>query len=140
MVRHLPGPRHGETHAARPPRHTLRYLVVDPGPVLADRIATRVDRMLADGWRDEVAALSERVPDEATAWKASGYEALRRHLRGELTLEEARALIVIETRQYAKRQRTWFRHQLLEGDVTRHDPTAPGSADRLRAWWEGGAA
>lgn len=88
------------------------YEVVDPGPVLRDHIATRVDQMLANGWLDEVAALMQSVPPDAIAWKASGYRVMRRHLEGEYSLAHARERAIIETRQYAKRQRTWFRHQL----------------------------
>ena len=121
--------------AARPPRVALRYLVVDPGPALADRIERRTDAMLAAGWVDEVRALAAAVPPAAAAWKASGYEALRRHVAGELTLDEARALIVIETRQYAKRQRTWFRHQLPAAAVCRVDPAAPDAEAVAEGWW-----
>lgn len=88
------------------------YEVVDPGPSLRDHIETRVDQMLAAGWLDEVRALMEAVPADAIAWKACGYRVLRRHIEGEYSLEYARERTIIETRQYAKRQRTWFRHQL----------------------------
>jgi tRNA dimethylallyltransferase len=125
------------TRTARPPRHTLRYLVVDPGPLLAERIAARTDAMLAAGWVDEVRVLMARVPEEAIAWKASGYEAVRRHVRGELTLAEARELVVIETRQYAKRQRTWFRHQLPPSTVVRVNPDDPEADAIADAWWHG---
>jgi tRNA dimethylallyltransferase len=46
--------------------------------------------------------------------------------------------VVIETRQYAKRQRTWFRHQLPGEAVTRVDPLAPGALDEALAWWDAG--
>lgn len=88
------------------------YEVIDPGPVLRDRIVMRIDRMLADGWLDEVARLMESVPADAIAWKASGYRVMRAHVEGALSLEQARERAIIQTRQYAKRQRTWFRHQL----------------------------
>ena len=123
-------------HAARPARHVLRYLVVDPGPVLAERIARRVDAMLRAGWLAEVAALTDTVPADAIAWKSSGYDALRRHLRGELSLAEARELVLIETRQYAKRQRTWFRHQLAASAVLRVDPDDPRADEVVLAWWQ----
>jgi tRNA dimethylallyltransferase len=42
---------------------------------------------------------------------------------------------VIDTRQYAKRQRTWFRHQLEGEDVTLLDPLAPDALARAAAWW-----
>jgi tRNA A37 N6-isopentenylltransferase MiaA len=91
---------------------TPEYEIVDPGPVLGDRIAVRIDRMLEDGWLAEVAGLMDSVPHDAIAWKASGYRVMRGHLEGEYSLDHARERAIIETRQYAKRQRTWFRHQL----------------------------
>ena len=96
------------------PGFTLRpeYEIVDPGPALRDHIATRVDQMLEAGWLDEVRALMETVPHDAIAWKACGYRVMRGHLEGEYSLAHARERAIIETRQYAKRQRTWFRHQL----------------------------
>ena len=135
----LTGERISAWHArsARPPRHAVRYLVVDPGPVLAARIAARVDAMLAAGWLDEVRALAARVPPGAPAWNAAGYEVLRRHAAGELTLAAARERVVIETRQYAKRQRTWFRHQLPAASVWHVNPDAPGALDAALAWWRG---
>jgi tRNA dimethylallyltransferase len=53
---------------------------------------------------------------------------------GEITAEAARTQVIIDTRQYVKRQRTWFRHQLPDQDVTRLDPTAPEFASSLAAW------
>jgi tRNA A37 N6-isopentenylltransferase MiaA len=88
------------------------YEIVDPGPALRDYIAHRVDQMLAAGWLDEVARLMRSVPADAIAWKACGYRIMRGHLQGEYSLDYARERTIIETRQYAKRQRTWFRHQL----------------------------
>ncbi|HUQ45818.1 MAG TPA: tRNA dimethylallyltransferase, partial [Gemmatimonadaceae bacterium] len=137
----LTGRRMSDLHrdAARPPRWRARYLLVDPGDLLAPRIEARARSMMGD-WRAEVRALMRDVPEDAPAWNASGYRAIRLLERGELTYDDALETVIIETRQYAKRQRTWFRHQLPEGDVTRHDPAAPGALDRLRAWWEGGDA
>jgi len=50
---------------------------------------------------------------------------------------EQLARVIIETRQYAKRQRTWFRHQLPKGDVTVVDPTDAGCLETAERWWEG---
>ena len=123
----------------RPARFAVRYLVVDPGPVLAGRIEARVDRMLAAGWLDEVRALAGRVPDDAPAWQSTGYDAWRAHLAGALPFAEARRRVVVATRQYAKRQRTWFRHQLHGAPVVRLNPDAPGAVDAALAWWHGAA-
>ncbi len=122
------------------PRWRARYLVVDPGPALAARIADRTRGMFHAGWVDEVRALRRVVPDEAPAWNASGYETVRELESGGITRAEAEERVVIETRQYAKRQRTWFRHQLAEQDVVRLDPGAPDAHERLRAWWDGAGA
>jgi tRNA dimethylallyltransferase len=114
----------------------VRYLVVDPGPVLAERIRQRVLMMLEGGWISEVEALMAQVPSSAPAWMASGYDAVRRHVRGALSLDAAREQIVIETRQYAKRQRTWCRHQLSDGPVTHVSPDDPLALERVIDWWQ----
>lgn len=121
---------------ARPPRRTARYLLVDPGPVLADRIAARYDAIVAD-WLDEVRRLVATVPGGAPAWNATGYGALRQQSTGEIGADEARRRVIVETRQYAKRQRTWFRHQLPAERVTPLDPTAPDWAERAERWFRG---
>ena len=133
----LTGRRLSDLHAvrARPSRHRLRYLVVDPGPPLAERIARRVRAMLDGGWLDEVRALAVRVPAEAPAWQGTGYAELRRHLAGELALDDAVGRTIIDTRQYAKRQRTWFRHQLPPADVVRVNPDDPRCDAEVEAWW-----
>lgn len=121
----------------RPPVMTARYLVLDPGPALATSIPTRVDRMLADGWLDEVRSLAGRVALVARAWTATGYDVLRRVVTGELSLERGRDLVIVATRQYAKRQRTWFRHQLTSERVLRLDPRGPDAYDIAVRWFEG---
>ena len=79
------------------------------------------------------------VPADAPAWNASGYRVVRELEQGMLSPEAAMERVLIETRQYAKRQRTWFRHQLAGQDVTRLDPHAADFAEALLAWWRGGA-
>jgi len=44
--------------------------------------------------------------------------------------------VIIETRQYAKRQRTWFRHQLPAAQVTPLNPDAPNALELALAWWD----
>jgi tRNA dimethylallyltransferase len=79
------------------------------------RIDARFDTMLAAGALDEVAALAARKLDPLLpAMKAHGVPVLIRHLNGEITLEEAAEIGRADTRHYAKRQFTWFRHQLPE--------------------------
>jgi tRNA dimethylallyltransferase len=80
---------------------------------LLRRIGARFDAILAAGALDEVRALAERNLDrELPAMKAHGVPWLIRHLRGEISLPDAAEAAKRETRQYTKRQLTWFRHQL----------------------------
>jgi len=111
------------------------YLLVDPMNSLHRQIETRFDQMIERGWLDEVKHLDETIPETAPAWKASGYVALRDVVRGLSVLENARDRVIIETRQYAKRQRTWFRHQLLPARVTRLDPESSHAAALADSWW-----
>ena len=68
--------------------------------------------MLAAGWLDEVRRLLDSgFTAESPAMRAIGYRELVAHLAGEITLDEAREAALRATRQYAKRQLTWFRHQ-----------------------------
>ncbi|MEO7995417.1 MAG: tRNA (adenosine(37)-N6)-dimethylallyltransferase MiaA, partial [bacterium] len=80
---------------------------------LEARIVDRVDAMLADGWLEEVRALHalREWPSAAPALTGIGYAELAEVLRGARTLEAARKRIIIRTRQYAKRQLTWWRAQ-----------------------------
>jgi tRNA dimethylallyltransferase len=92
--------------------------------------------MLRAGWADEVSELVRTVPADAPAWKASGYRVMREHVEGRLDLSSARERIIIETRQYAKRQRTWFRHQLPRAAVTQLNPDDARAETLAREWWE----
>lgn len=122
-------------HAHRPARWRPRYLVVDPGASLGARIAGRAAAMLDQGWPEEVRGLLDRVPDDAPAWNAAGYAAVRAFVRGEATRPATLERVTVETRQYAKRQRTWFRHQLGEAPVLRVNPDDPAAWDVVRQWW-----
>jgi tRNA dimethylallyltransferase len=132
----LTGVRLSEHHVerARAPDFVPSYLLVDPGAELATRIATRASAMLDSGWSDEVRRLIETVPAEAPAWKATGYEIVQAFVRGEVDRVAALERVIIETRQYAKRQRTWFRHQLEADRVQRLVPTAPGWQESVDRW------
>ena len=90
------------------------FLEIDRDTLYA-RIDARFDVMLDAGALDEVAALRDRQLDPMLpAMKAHGVPALIRHLNGEISREEAAVIGRADTRHYAKRQFTWFRHQLPE--------------------------
>jgi tRNA dimethylallyltransferase len=97
-----------------PGEFSALFLAPDRDQLYA-RIDARYDGMLAAGALEEVAALAARHLDPLLpAMKAHGVPALIRHLSREITREEAAAIGRANTRQYAKRQFTWFRHQLPE--------------------------
>ena len=136
----LTGRRLSDAHTGRSETSgiRMRYLVVDPGrDLLRERIAHRTDAMLQAGWVDEVRALAATVPADAAAWKSTGYRHLRDHVDGAMSLAEARERVVVDTRQYAKRQRTWFRHQLPLRVTTHIHPDDTDLDSRLDAWWSG---
>jgi len=91
--------------------------------------------MFAGGWVEEVKRLIAELPEDAPAWNATGYRSVRDYARGAIDLPQARQRVLIETRQYAKRQRTWLRHQLDERFVTRVNPRDPSCQAVVERWW-----
>lgn len=74
------------------------------------RIERRVDRMFRDGIREEAhRLLAAGIPADAPPFRALGYRRVLAHLQGAISIDEARRLTKQDTRQYAKRQLTWFR-------------------------------
>ena len=105
--------------AAAPPlvdAASAQRIVLDPDRAeLHRRIALRAEQMLKQGAPAEVAALAALGLDpELPAMKAIGVRELMALGRGTLSREEALAAIATETRRYAKRQMTWFRHQMTD--------------------------
>jgi tRNA dimethylallyltransferase len=93
-------------------------LVMPPRPALHAAIDARFLRMLEQGALDEARALAARHLDpRLPAIKALGVPELLRHAKGEISQADAVRLAQQSTRQYAKRQCTWFRHQLMPDHV-----------------------
>jgi tRNA dimethylallyltransferase len=89
-----------------------RFGLIRSNADLGARIDARVETMFARGLVRETERLLERgLAANQTAGQAIGYRQVAGHLRGERTLEETIALVKLRTRQLAKRQLTWFRHQ-----------------------------
>ncbi len=79
---------------------------------LLDRINRRFDQMLQAGALQEVKDMRPRFDPSLPSCRAIGVPELTGYLDGEMTLEEARTRATVSTRQYAKRQRTWFRARM----------------------------
>ena len=89
--------------------------------------------MAAGGAIDEVRALTLRNLDpDLPSMRAIGVPQFSAGLRGELPLEEAVNRAIVATRQYAKRQNTWFRNQ-LDASWTRLDPQVGDLTERVMA-------
>ena len=88
-------------------------LRIEPRSVLHDRIATRLDAMIAAGFVDEMRALMARpgVMRDSSAMRSVGYRQFWTYLLGEYSLREARDRALFATRQLAKRQLTWLRSE-----------------------------
>ena len=104
-----------DNRATPPPGLSVSTIVLSPPrDDLYESCDRRFDAMMASGGLDEARALQRLELDPALpALKALGVPELRRHLEGELSLEDAAALARQSTRRYAKRQVTWFRHQVI---------------------------
>jgi tRNA dimethylallyltransferase len=95
-----------------------------PREALRRRVGERVDRMLAAGLVGEVrGVLARGVPADAPGLDGVGYREVVAMLLGRLPERELRDAIVVATRRYAKRQETWFRHQLRSPSSVVRGPT-----------------
>ncbi len=117
----------------RPAPWTFKTILLAPDRAwLRARIETRFDVMLRQGVLEEVRAVFDRQPDPKwPGLKAHGAPELFRSFRGELSLEQARQIAIDHTRQYAKRQMTWFRHQLTPDVVA--NPASEKFLDKIEA-------
>ena len=98
-----------------PPEGVVALFLAPDRKDVYERINRRFETMMDRGALEEARALGHRGLDPLLpAMKAHGVPALIRHLAGDLSREEAIAIGQIDTRHYAKRQFTWFRHQLPE--------------------------
>lgn len=111
-------------------------LLVEPG-MLRERIAARVDRMYAAGLLDEVGQLMGCFPEwSSTAKQAIGYAEALDVLAGRCGVAEAKQRTITRTNQLAKRQRTWFRHQIRVAWVpAERDNTTAVLAEQVAAVW-----
>lgn len=125
-----------KTHGAMRPFYVRLTL---PRSVLHDRIESRTLNMLASGLVAEVdRMLASGVSSDARGLDAVGYREVVRHLEGDLEESNLAEAIIIATRKYAKRQETWFRHQLPARNVVTLDATTPSDAlaERIAELWD----
>ena len=117
---------------APPDYRVLTIGLTMPRPDLYRRIDERVDRMVAAGLVEEVRALMERgYGIDLPAMSGLGYRQIVQHLRGEISLDEAVALIKRHTRRFVRQQYNWFR---LSDPTIRWVDVSEPFLTRVEAW------
>lgn len=107
-----------------PPNYPILQIGLDCDlDYLTSRIAQRTEKMIADGLVREVENLCHKYGTDLPLLDTLGYQEIKQYLAGDISLESAQELTVLHTRQFAKRQRTWFRkvHDIKWFDVQSSD-------------------
>ena len=99
-----------EQQGENPPNYPILQIGLDCDvEKLGNRIKQRTEKMIADGLVAEVEYLCQKYGADLSLLNTLGYQEIKLYLAGDISLDEAKELIVLHTRQFAKRQRTWFR-------------------------------
>ena len=124
---------HNARTAALPPRYdsVMIGLRTDPRQILYNRIDRRVNKMLDAGLEQEARQLLESGDLAGTAAQAIGYKEMLAYFRGEATLEQAADLIRQKSRNYAKRQLTWFQRDDRVHWITYNQPESEAEVFRI---------
>ena len=118
---------------ARIPRYKAKaFILYRDRAELYETINRRVDIMISRGLVEEAEKiLASGIPENATALQALGYKELLPYIRGECKLEEAVNAVKLGSRRYAKRQLTWFRHQIKGEWLSMDELTPLEAAERI---------
>ncbi|MEH2073584.1 MAG: tRNA (adenosine(37)-N6)-dimethylallyltransferase MiaA [Nostoc sp.] len=99
-----------EQQGENPPNYPILQIGLDCDvEMLENRIKQRTEQMIADGLVAEVEYLCQKYGADLSLLNTLGYQEIKQYLAGDISLDEAKELIILHTRQFAKRQRTWFR-------------------------------
>ncbi|MFB8796650.1 MAG: tRNA (adenosine(37)-N6)-dimethylallyltransferase MiaA [Microcoleus sp.] len=118
-----------EQQGENPPSYPILQIGLDCDmEVLVDRIKQRTEQMLESGWLTEVEYLCQKYGCDLPLLNTLGYQEMKQYLAGDIKLEEAKKLTVLHTRQFAKRQRTWFK---AYSEIEWFDVSTPDLCDRV---------
>ncbi|MEG4858394.1 tRNA (adenosine(37)-N6)-dimethylallyltransferase MiaA [Microcoleus sp. K1-B6] len=118
-----------EQQGENPPNYPILQIGLDCAiDVLVDRIKQRTEQMLERGWIAEVEYLCKKYGCDLPLLNTLGYQEIKQYLAGDIKLEEAKELTILHTRQFAKRQRTWFR---AYPEIEWFDVSAPDLLERV---------
>jgi tRNA dimethylallyltransferase len=99
-----------EQQGENPPNYPILQIGLDCNvEKLGNRIKQRTEQMIADGLVAEVEYLCQKYGADLSLLNTLGYQEIKQYLAGDISLDEAKELTILHTRQFAKRQRTWFR-------------------------------
>ena len=99
-----------EQQGEKPPNYPILQIGLDCNVErLAARIQQRTEQMIANGLVAEVKNLCQKYGADLSLLNTLGYQEIKQYLAGDISLDEAKELTILHTRQFAKRQRTWFR-------------------------------
>lgn len=118
-----------EQQGENPPSYPILQIGLDCDmEVLVDRIKQRTGQMLESGWLAEVEYLCQKYGCDLPLLNTLGYQEMKQYLAGDIKLEAAKELTILHTRQFAKRQRTWFR---AYPEIEWFDVSLPDLCDRV---------
>lgn len=118
-----------EQQGENPPSYPILQIGLDCDmEVLVDRIKQRTGQMLESGWLAEVEYLCQKYGSDLPLLNTLGYQEMKQYLAGDIKLEAAKELTILHTRQFAKRQRTWFR---AYPEIEWFDVSLPDLCDRV---------
>lgn len=118
-----------EQQGENPPQYPILQIGLDCDPDrLIDRIEQRTEQMLASGWLNEVEFLLQKYGASLPLLNTLGYQEMMQYLAGDVSLTKAKELTVLHTRQFAKRQRTWFR---ANSQIEWFDADRPDLSERV---------
>jgi len=99
-----------EQQGENPPNYPILQIGLDCDvEKLGARIKQRTEQMIADSLVEEVEYLCQKYGTDLSLLNTLGYQEIKQYLAGDISLDEAKELTILHTRQFAKRQRTWFR-------------------------------
>jgi tRNA dimethylallyltransferase len=118
-----------EQQGENPPDYPILQIGLDcEAQPLSDRISRRTQQMMNAGFVAEVEYLCEKYGTDLPLLNTLGYAEIKDYLAGKISLEEAISLTILHTRQFAKRQRTWFRR---DSDIEWFDADDPDLVEQV---------
>jgi tRNA dimethylallyltransferase len=124
-----------EQQGENPPDYPILQIGLDCDVAKLDlRIAKRTEEMIKDGLISEVEYLCQKYGADLPLLNTLGYQEIKQYLGGDISLDEAKELTILHTRQFAKRQRTWFR---ADSEIEWFDAESADLIDKVCQYVEG---